>query len=39
MYGIEGREFSAGDELSSGLAGALDALAQEVRREAAELAG
>jgi hydrogenase maturation protease len=39
VYGIEGSRFSAGDELSSNVAGALGELAQTVQREAAQLAG
>ncbi len=38
VYGIEGSRFTAGDELASEVAGALDALAEAVRREASELA-
>ncbi len=39
VYGIEGRRFEAGAELSAEVAGALDQLTDQVGRTAAELAG
>lgn len=38
VYGVEGARFAAGGEMSEGVAGAIDAVANAVRREALALA-